>query len=100
MFLYRNISYYLKTAKVICIHKKDSRLEVSNYRPISLLSNIDKIFEKLMYSRLIEFLKEKQILYYEQFGFQKDFSTNHAISNLLEIIQKALDDGQIACGIL
>ena len=99
MFLYRNISYYLKTAKVICIHKKDSRLEVSNYRPISLLSNIDKIFEKLMYSRLIEFLKEKQILYYEQFGFQKDFSTNHAILNLLEIIQKALDDGQIACGI-
>ena len=59
----------LKTAKVIPIHKKDSRLEVSNYRPISLLSNIDKIFEKLMHSRLIEFLEERQILYYKQFGF-------------------------------
>ena len=34
----------LKTAKVISIHKKNSRLEVSNYRPISLLSNIDEIF--------------------------------------------------------
>ena len=44
----------LKTAKVIPIHKKDSRLEVSKYRPISLLSSIDKIFEKLMHSRLIE----------------------------------------------
>ena len=42
----------LKTAKVIPIHKKDSKLEVSNYRPISLLSNVDKIFEKLMHSRL------------------------------------------------
>ena len=89
----------LKTAQVVSIHKKESRLEVFNDRPISLLSNIDKIFEKLMHSRLIEFLEEKQILYYKQFGFRKDFSTNHAILNLLEIIQKALDDGQIACGI-
>ena len=90
---------FLKTAKVIPIHKKNSKLEVSNYRPISLLSNIDKIFEKLMHSRLIEFLEEKQILHYRQFGFRKDFSTNHAILTLLESIQKALDDGQFACGI-
>ena len=68
----------LKTAKVIPIHKKGSKLKVSNYRPIFLLSNIDKIFEKLMHSRL-EFLEERQILYYKQFGLQKDFSTNHAI---------------------
>ena len=53
----------LKTAKVVPIHKKNSKLEVSNYRPISLLSNIDKIFEKLMHSSLTEFLEEKQILY-------------------------------------
>ena len=85
----------LKTVKVIPIHKKDSKLEVSNYRPISLLSNIDKIFEKLMHSRLIEFLEERQILYYKQFGFRKDFSTKHVILNLLKIIPKALDDGQI-----
>ena len=89
----------LKTAKLIPILKKNFRLEVSNYRPISLLSNINKIFEKLMHSRPIEFLEERQILYYKQFGFRKDFSTNHAILNLLEIIEKALDDGQIACGI-
>ena len=38
----------LKAAKVIPIHKKDSKLEVSDHRPISLLSNIDKIFEKLI----------------------------------------------------
>ena len=88
-----------KTAKVIPIHKKNSKLEVSNYRPISLLSNIDKIFEKLMDSRLIEFLEGKQILYYRQFGFRKDFSTNHAILTLLESIQKVLDDGRFTCGI-
>ena len=83
----------LKIVKVIPIYKKNSKLEVSNYRPNSLLSNFDKIFEKLMHSRLIEFLKGKQILYHRQFGFRKDFSTNHAILTLLKSIQKALDDG-------
>ena len=52
-----------------------------------------------MCSRLIEFLEGKQILYYRQFGFRKDFSTNYAILTLVESIQKALDDGQFACGI-
>ena len=52
-----------------------------------------------MHSRLIEFLGEKQILYYRQFGFRKDFSTDHAILTLLVSIQKALDDRQFACGI-
>ena len=87
------------TTKVIPIHKKNSKPEVSNYRPISLLSNIDKSFEKLMHNRLIEFFEKKQILYYRQFGFRKDFSTNHAILTLLKSIQKALDDRQFACGI-
>ena len=89
----------LKTAKVFPIHKKNSKLEVSNYRPISLSSNIDKIFEKLMHSRLVKFFEEKQNLYYRQFGFRKDFSTNPAILTLLESIQEALDDGQFACRI-
>ena len=52
-----------------------------------------------MCSRLIEFLEERQIFCYNKFGFQKYFSTNHAILNLLESIQKALDDGQIPHGI-
>ena len=52
-----------------------------------------------MHGRLIEFLEGKQILCYRQFGFRKDFSTNHVILTLLESIQKALDDGQFACAI-
>ena len=46
----------LKTAKVVPVFKKDSKLDYSNYRPISLLSNIAKILEKLMYKRLYTFL--------------------------------------------
>ena len=53
----------LKTAKVIPIFKKDSKLDYSNYRPISLLSNIEKILERLMYMRLYTFLNNKNIIY-------------------------------------
>ena len=46
--------------------------DLSNYRPSSLLSNIDKIFEKLMHRRLIEFLEGKQIFYYRHsLGLEK-----------------------------
>ena len=43
----------LKTAKVMPVHKKESKLDFSNYKPISLFSTLDKIFEKLMHNRQI-----------------------------------------------
>ena len=56
----------LKTSKVTPIYKKDSKLKCSNYRPISLLSNIDKILERI----------EDNL----QFGFRQKHSTTHALS--------------------
>ena len=53
----------LKTAKVVPVFKKDSKLDYSNYRPISLLSNIEKIPEKLMYKRLCAFLNKNNVIY-------------------------------------
>ena len=49
-------SSILKTSNIIPIHKKGSKLECSNYIPISWRSNIDKILERLMYNRLYNFL--------------------------------------------
>ena len=63
----------LKTAKVIPIHKKDSKLECSNYRRIALLSNIDKILEKRMHKRLSNFLDKNQLIYSLQFGFRQNY---------------------------
>ena len=89
----------LKTAKVVPVFKKDSKLDYSNYRPISLLSNIEKILEKLMYKRLYTFLNNNNIIYNLQFGFRQQYSTSHALINITEIIRKALDDGNIGCGV-
>ena len=61
----------LKTAKVVPVFKKDSKLDDSNYRPISLLPNIEKILEKLMYKRLDTFLNNNNIIYNLQFGFRQ-----------------------------
>ena len=59
----------LKTAKVVPVIKKDSKLDHSNYRLISLLSNIEKILEKLMYKILYTFLNNNNIIHNLQFGF-------------------------------
>ena len=89
----------LKTAKVVPVFKKDSKLNYSNYRPISLLSNIEKILEKLMYKRLYAFLDYNNIIYDLQFGFRQQYSTSHALINITENIRKALDDGNMGCGV-
>ena len=89
----------LKTAKVVPVFKKDSKLDYSNYRPISLLSNIEKILEKLMYKRLYAFLNNNNIIYNLQFGFRQQYSTSHVLINITEIVRKALDDGNIGCGV-
>ena len=89
----------LKNAKVIPIHKKDSKLELTNYRPISLLSNIDKIFEKLIYRRVYGFLEANKVLYTQQFGFRKKYSTSQTLLNISQKILDALDNRKYACGV-
>ena len=60
----------LELAKVIPVHKKDSTLEFSKYRPISLLSHLDKILEKLMYTRIVKFFNNNNLFCISQFGFR------------------------------
>ena len=64
----------LKSAKVVPVYKKDPKLDYQNYRPISLLSNIEKSLEKLMYRCLYKFLNNNNIVYELQFGFRQNFS--------------------------
>ena len=63
----------LKIAKILPIHKKGSKLECNNYRPISILSNLDKMLEKLMHKRIYSFLETNNIIYNLQFGFRKNY---------------------------
>ena len=85
----------LKTAKVVPVFKKDSKLDFSNLFPTSLLSNIEKILEKHMYKRLHTFLNNNSIIYNFQFGFRNQYSTPHTLINITGNVGKTLDDGKI-----
>ena len=90
----------LKEAKVIPVFKnKGSPFDAENYRPISLLSNIDKIFQKLMHKRLIDFLDQSNSLYPLQFGFRSNHSTETALLYCIDQISKALEEGNFGCSI-
>ena len=79
----------MKIAKIIPLHKGDSVLSVTNYRPISLLPIFSKIFERLVYNRLVEFIVKNNILSQNQFGFQKGKSTENAVTSIVSQILKA-----------
>lgn len=70
----------LKIGKITPIYKKDDPQLLSNYRPISTLPVISKIFEKIVYNRLYSFLTSMNVIYDKQFGFRKSHSTSHAIN--------------------
>ena len=78
----------LEIAKVIPVHKKDSKLDFSNYRPISLLSNTEKILEMLMYNRMYTFFSDNNLIYPLQFCFRQKYSTVHALISLKKISEK------------
>ena len=88
----------LKVAKVFPIYKSGDKKCISNYRPISVLSFFSKVFEKVMYNHLIDFIDENNILSKHQFGFRKNHSTNHAVIALVDKISTALDMGKVAIG--
>ena len=87
----------LKQAKVISIFKKGDQQNCNNYRPISLLSNISKIIEKLIHKQLSVFLEINNCLYTHQYGFRNQHSTTHALITITEKVRHALDNDKITC---
>ena len=89
----------LKLTKVIPIYKANDPNLFTNYRPISLLSNFSKFFEKVMYNRITEFVEQYNILYRCQFGFRKNYSTSHALTHLINKISSAIDQRETTVGV-
>ena len=100
-----NLSYetavFLEFRKIVVIpiHKKCSKFDRKNYRPISLLSVLSKIYEKVLYKCIYKFLSRNGLFYEEQYGFMSMHSTNHALISATEKINELLDNGNYVAGV-
>ena len=89
----------LKLANVLPLFKTGDPMLFNNYRPVSLLCVLSKVFEKVMYTRLLHFLELHNILIKNQFGFRKFHSSYMTLMVMINDISKALDDGDSVIGI-
>ena len=81
----------MKLAKVIPIFKAKSKESFNNYRPISLLSNISKVLEKVVHKKLYSFLTRCDILCDKQYGFRPNRSTIDAVTDLTYDVLSSLE---------
>ena len=77
----------IKKARVKPLHKKNSNLEVGNYRPVSILSVVSKILEKAINIQIEAYLVKKNIIYEYQSGFRSSLSTDTCLIHLLDHIK-------------
>ena len=88
-----NIPDDLKAARVVPLYKKKGKTNVENYRPISVLSIISKVFEKVVFNQLNNFLTEHKLLYTFQSGFRSSYSTDTCLIHLTDYIKQECDNG-------
>ena len=72
-----HLGYYpnnMKIARVVPIHKEDDINDISNYRPISVLTQFNQIFERILSKRLMNFFEANNIITSKQFGFLKNIA--------------------------
>ena len=80
----------LKEADIVPVHKKKSKLSKENYRPISILPNISKVYERCLYDQMSEFF---DIFSKYQCGFRKGYSAQHCLLVMIEKWKKVVDNG-------
>ena len=89
----------MKIADVVPLYKGKCRFEVESYKPISLLLTILKLLEKLIYSRVYNFLMSSNQLYESQYGFHRNHACEHAIGEFISEVVKNRQLRNITVGI-
>ena len=83
----------LKSARVVPLYKKNDKTDVGNYRPVSILSIVSKILERVIYDQLEQYLVQNSLLYEYQSGFRHGFSTDTCLIHLTDYIRFQMDKG-------
>ena len=88
----------LKIADVVPIHKKDEKTSLKNYRPVSLIPIVSKLFERNMYDQIMAYIDKSLSPYL--FGYRRGHSTEQCLTIMLEAWRKALDEKKCAGAVL
>ena len=88
----------LKLADVTPAHKKEERIMKGNYRPVSILPPVSKIFERNIFDQLSSYIDKYLSPFL--FGFRKGYSTQHCLSVMISKWKNAMDTGKLAGAIL
>ena len=80
----------LKLGCITPVYKKDDKKDINNYRPVCSLSPLSKIFERIVYKRMVSFLNKFNILSETQFGFRQNMNTETALLNFIDFVHKGL----------
>ena len=83
--------FELKHADIVPIHKRKDKSDKSNYRPVSMLSNYSKVYEKVIHNQLYQYFENA--LFPSQCGFRKGYSQQHGLLVLIEKFEQAIDTG-------
>ena len=82
-----------KIAKVTPLYKKNDKLDVGNYRPVSVLSAVSKVLEKAVYVQTQKYLQEKDLIFKNQSGFRPRHSTETCLLHLTDYIKQQTAKG-------
>ena len=85
--------------KVQPIYKNEDQTLIKNYRPISHLPAISKVFEKIIFNQLDSFLQKQNIIYKSQYGFRREHSTEFATLELIDRVNTDMDNNEISLNI-
>ena len=93
-----NFPSNLKAADILLTHKKKDKSVIENYRPISILPTLFKIYERCMYDQMYKYFD--QILSKYQCGFRQGYNTQHCLLMMVEKWKEALDKGGLGEALL
>ena len=85
----------LKLSKITPIYKKGDRVFLENYRPISLLPTISKIFERVIHDQLYDYFNSNNLLATQQYGFRPQHSTEYAAVKLVDHTSSEMENQKI-----
>ena len=81
----------LKSARVVPLFRKSDKTEIGNYRPVSILTIISKVFGRVVCDQVESYLDQKKLLYKFQSGFRSRYSTDTCLTHLTDFIKFKMD---------